>query len=68
MLNIEVIKFEAQDVITASGDKKPAANEQQKPAPVACTCGIAVPANPAHAACLADVHTGQYCADARVQH
>ena len=40
MLNIEVIKFEAQDVITASGVKKPAAKPQEPAKTCDCATGI----------------------------
>ena len=38
MLNIEVIKFEAQDVITASAVAKPEVKPEVKPEPVKCIC------------------------------
>ena len=50
MLKIELIRFEAQDVITASG-----VVEAPK-----CTCGDA-PDSSTHFNCEATKHTGQYC-------
>lgn len=50
MLKIELIRFEAQDVITGSG-----VVEAPK-----CTCGDAVDGS-THYNCEATKHTGRYC-------
>ena len=62
MLNIEVIKFEAQDVITASGvvEQKPVVKPAD-PKPVVCTCGNAGINAKEHQWCEATEHTGTKC-------
>ena len=54
MIKIELIKFEAQDVITASGVATPVEKPQ-------CTCGNTGINAKEHQWCEATVHTGTKC-------